>query len=68
MPTSYEKKAARNKALSTLGYGIMWLFVAILAGVLPFYTGNDFAVFYATGGLALLAGMYKIVKGARQLP
>ena len=67
MKTSFELKSDENKAKSTLGYGIMWLFICVLVGVLPFYTGSDFSIFYIAGGISLLAGSYKIIKGIQQL-
>ncbi|MTI22777.1 hypothetical protein E1176_17225 [Fulvivirga sp. RKSG066] len=65
--THYEIKAEKNKNLSTLGYGIMWLFVALLVGLLPFYTGNANSIFYLTGGLSFAVGIYKLIKGSRAL-
>lgn len=67
MESYYEYKAEKRKAWSTIGYGLMWLFAAVLVGVLPFLTGNESAIFYLTGGLSAVAGVYKLIKGIRHL-
>ncbi|MEP2770635.1 MAG: hypothetical protein ABJH05_00715 [Fulvivirga sp.] len=67
MKTHYEKQSDINNAKSTLGYGIMWLFIVVLVGVLPFLTGNGNVVFYVAGGISLIAGIYKTYRGIKQL-
>lgn len=67
MQNHYEQKAEKRKAWSTLGYGIMWFFVTILIGFLPFETGNDNSLFYVAGGAAALASIYKIIRGVNHL-
>lgn len=63
METDYENQSNVNKAKSTLGYGIMWLFVSFLVGILPFYVGNGYKIFFITGGLSLLTGVYMVSRG-----
>lgn len=67
MQNSYEHKAEKRKAWSTLGYGIMWFFVTILIGFLPFETGNDHSIFYVAGGGAALVSIYKVIKGVNHI-
>lgn len=67
MKTTYEIKSDKNMAKSTLGYGIMWFFIAFLVGILPFLTGYGSSVFYITGSLALAVGVYKTYRGIVQL-
>lgn len=68
--THYELDANKNKARGTLGYGIMWLFLAVVVGVIPFSSANGHFSFYIFATAMLGTGIYKIfvaIKLFRQL-
>jgi hypothetical protein len=67
MNINYELKEKQNKARGEIGYGIMWLFVAVLIEGLPYMKGFESIFYHFIAIPAGITGIYKFVIGFRRL-
>jgi hypothetical protein len=62
----HELKAKKNKAVGEIGYGIMWLFVAVMVEGLSFLGHFNFVFFHFISIPAAMVSMYKFYTGIKK--
>jgi hypothetical protein len=63
---NHELKAKKNKAVGEIGYGIMWLFVAVMVEGLSLLGNFNLFVFHFISIPAVMASMYKFYTGVKK--
>jgi hypothetical protein len=66
MKIDYELNARKNKAKGELGYGLMWLFLAVLMEVLFYFERLDKSYLHVVALIFIMPAVFKIVVGIKR--
>ncbi len=64
--TDHEYNSKKHKVLNEFGYGVMWLFLAILLELLFYFNEIQMFLYHLVVAVLALAALYKFYKGIKK--